>query len=714
MVTRATKTSALTNSDCPGLTEIKDVRVRNNLLEEIFNVEDSIELDYFELERQEANFGSYLPGYSSPSYTRLSLELKLEDTVPGKCKGFGVEGNAYHLQELQNRRTDGKDSATDVGHPKVIGRSVTRPGAHEKSGCELAAVASPTISSTCEAGATGQAVTGVSTVPSDSPTAVAVTDSSWVHSTTNAVGTDSVASADNTTVAEKIQQCIGEGSSRGEKPLMAVTPAMQGYGTRANVRPRPESHSRNNNKTSQQSVSVCLSPTVDISGSPLVPVSSSGGLVAGGDSTTASSSSTSPSQLHVTKRQRVIDCGSDLLAEVRQTYEYVQGADLYAPSSHPTFTNLDITGVPSTFQPNTDKYGQPPMNFNFSDQLGSGPVAFVGNSGDMSKGMVNAGVPYVGSRRTGSPSYQSCPDLASPSRHQVPEPVVCCRNVSQRLSSGDETVASLSAPTTPSKRAGAWSAIAQRLRSPVSAQAQMQWRAHTAVPNEHDMPVQLSHQNIVMNNHHSNSAYVSGYQTNAQRFDPRIRAHSSLISSGHGRAVFHSADQSNGQFTPPAVNPYSGNMQQVPAPRNHFTMSNAASTGEGTPLTENVFLRSVVDDESRVFRSHPLFPLLRDIIITDMNFHTSSFPFQLIANLPSDFSRLVQNYMQRNPRLASVTVTDQHVDSVVVDALSYAHAALIGQFTSNAVDHSLQSFLQHFFCTFDIVVLKFDLTYRYL
>jgi len=713
MVTRATKTSALTNSDCPGLTEIKDVRVRNNLLEEIFNVEDSIELDYFELERQEANFGSYLPGYSSPSYTRLSLELKLEDTVPGKCKGFGVEGNAYHLQELQNRRTDGKDSATDVGHPKVIGRSVTRPGAHEKSGCELAAVASPTISSTCEGGAVGQAVTGVSTVPSDSPTAVAVTDSSWVHSTTNAVGIDSAASADNRIVAEKIQQCIGERSSGSEKPLMAITPAVQGYGTRANVRPRVESHSRNNNnKTSQQTVSECLSPTVDISGSPLVPVSSSGGLAAGGDSTAASSSSTSPSQLHVTKRQRVIDCGSDLLAEVRQAYEYVQGADLYAPSSHPTFTNLDITGVPSPFQPNTDKYGQPPMNFNFSGQLGSGPVAFVGNSGDRSKGMVNAGVPYVGSRCTGSPSvtYQSCPDLASPMRQQVPEPVVYSRNVSQRLSSGDETVASLSAPTTPSKRAGAWSANAQRLRSPVSAQAQMQWRAHTAVPNEHDMPVQLSHQNIVVNNHRSNSAYVSGYHTNSQRFDPRIRAHSSLISSGHGRAAFHSADQSGGQFTPPAVNPYSGNMQQVPAPRNRFTMSDAASTGEGTPLTENAFLRSVVDDESRVFRSHPLFPLLRDIIITDMNFHTSSFPFQLIANLPSDFNRLVQNYIERNPRLASVTVTDQHVDSVVVDALSYAHAALIGQFSSNAVDHSLRIIFTcaAYFCRFEILVLKFN------
>ena len=49
--------------------------------------------------------------------------------------------------------------------------------------------------------------------------------------------------------------------------------------------------------------------------------------------------------------------------------------------------------------------------------------------------------------------------------------------------------------------------------------------------------------------------------------------------------------------------------------------------------------RLVMSDGSSAFRSHPLFPLLRDLIIADMNFHTPSFPFQLISNLPQDFSR---------------------------------------------------------------------------
>ncbi len=32
---------------------------------------------------------------------------------------------------------------------------------------------------------------------------------------------------------------------------------------------------------------------------------------------------------------------------------------------------------------------------------------------------------------------------------------------------------------------------------------------------------------------------------------------------------------------------------------------------------------------SSAFRSHPLFPLLRDLVIADMNFHSPTFPFQV-------------------------------------------------------------------------------------
>jgi len=669
------RTSALTGNDCPGLKEIKDVRVRNNLLEEIFNVEDSIELDYFELERQEANFDSCLSGYNSPLQTRLSLELRQDDV--GRVST--AESVGYQLHEMQSRRFDRSDSVANVNHTRRIGVSVARPS----TGQELFAVASPTISSTCEGILAGPVTAGVGSIPSDSPS---VSESVSVHSTTSASGTDPITSTDGKTAADKIQL-----PSIGEKlPLLTATEPVAVYGTRSNVRPRPESRPRNN--TSQQATGVnggCLSPDTDVSGDVFVPISSSGVQpLPCGDSTTASSSSTSPSQLHVTKRQRVIDCGSDLLAEVREAYEYVQGADLYAPSSHPTFTNLVSARVSSTFQPNTD---QPPMNFNFA---GSGPVAFVGRSrtGDRCNGssVVQAGMQHVDSRSSASPSviYQSCPDVASPGYHRGPEAVAQSAFISQRPMVDELATASLSAPATPSKRAGHWSTNAQNLRSPMSP-SMLPWRTDFPLLREHGggMPVQMNRQNVAANSRQNVSAHVSGYENMcepyAQHFGTVSRPQSPLVTPGRATAMFPNTDRSGGSYLQPVSHSFSGNTHHVPAPSSRFSVPDTIGTGEGTPLSQNAFLRSVVDDESLVFRSHPLFPLLRDIIIADMNFHTPSFPFQLIANLPTDFGRLVQNYMQRNPRLASVTVSDPHTESVVVDALAYAHAALIGK--SNSV-----------------------------
>jgi len=670
MPAHAARASALTNNDCSCLTEIKDIRVRNNLLEEIFNVEDSIELDYFELERQAANFDSCLSGYKSPSQRRLSLETKQDEI----CSGFGVDSNGYQLHELQNRRFETIDSLANVNQTKRIGVCVTRPN----TGQEFVAVASPTISSTCEGVLSGPAAAGVGSVPSESPS---VNDSMSVHSTTNASRTDSITSTDEKTVVDKTQL-----ASMGTKlSTLTDSESVQGYGARANVRPRPESRSRN---TSLPIAGDNLLPATDISGDAFVPVSSSGVQPSSrGGSTTASSSSTSPSQLHVTKRQRVIDCGSDLLAEVREAYEYVQGADLYAPSAHPTFTDLNVPS--GTFQPNTDHRGQPPMNFNFAGQAGSAPVAFVGNSriGDWCTGSftLQTGVPHAGSRSTASPSvmYQSCPDVASPGYPQVPELVTYARFPPQRPAADEFVTASLSAPTTPSKRVGPWSANVRNVVSPMSPSLQTSWQTEGSLLREHSMPVQLSRQNVAMNNQPNTSAHIPGYKNEpyVQQFGAVSRPHSPLSTQGYQRTVIHNAHQSRGHYTQPVMNTYSGNTHHMSTTTSRYGATEVGM-GEGTPLSQNAFLRSVVDDESLVFHSHPLFPLLRDIIIADMNFHTPSFPFQLIANLPTDFGRLVQNYMQRNPRLASVTVSDPHTESVVVDALAYAHAALIGKITS--------------------------------
>ena len=94
------------------------------------------------------------------------------------------------------------------------------------------------------------------------------------------------------------------------------------------------------------------------------------------------------------------------------------------------------------------------------------------------------------------------------------------------------------------------------------------------------------------------------------------------------------------------------------------------------PLSQNGFMQSIMDDRSSAFRSHPLFPLLRDLIIADMNFHTPSFPIPTDCYLPADFDRLLNNYLSRNPPVVNYPTNDG-VQSVIMDALKYAHSALM-------------------------------------
>lgn len=640
MITRTPRTPVLSDNDCPGLTEIKDVRIHNNLLEEMFSVEDSIELDFFELERQAANSDNCLSGYSSPppssSNMRLLLDMKPPDMPPVR----GAE--TYQLHKMQSRNFGGPRRG---GQPVGVGG--TRPVKSERNGSQdLVAVASPTVSSTCDGGGnTGPVITGF---PVDLPGAVAVGDAAPVHSTTNAPVTDTEKGLEK-------KPCGDVPISGAEKPPNYVVEG--DHTARPNVRPRverPRPTIGENPTASGDSASVAAG----------VPAPNSG--------STTSSSSTSPSQLHVAKRPRVIDSGSDLLAEVRQAYEYIQGADLYAPSSHPTFTSLDTAPVPSAFQPNTTKNGlSTATTFNFCGQSDYIPT-FGGHLGP-AENSSRVVTPFVGIRSAaGSPSvaYQSCPDLASSGGRQPPLQIGEYARFPPQLTD-DVTLASSSAPTTPSKRAGPWS----HMRSPMSPGMQAQWRHDGSVVREHHT-VQFGRHNIAYT---GQNMPTSGHQHSWNSFDAGglqfngySRSQSPVTDQTHARPAVYSHDQTRICFL--------GNAQPLGNPQLVAGNSNAGVGMDGAPLSQNAFLRSVVDDEGSVFRSHPLFPLLRDIIIADMNFHTPSFPFQLIANLPADFGRLVQNYRNRNPQLASARVTDHHTNSVVMDALAYAHAALIGEF----------------------------------
>ncbi|XP_067938345.1 uncharacterized protein [Watersipora subatra] len=110
--------------------------------------------------------------------------------------------------------------------------------------------------------------------------------------------------------------------------------------------------------------------------------------------------------------------------------------------------------------------------------------------------------------------------------------------------------------------------------------------------------------------------------------------------------------------------------------------SSISSTAAGRSIAPNAattqqdFLQQLISESSSAFRSHPLFPLLRDLIIADVNFCEKSFPHTLIVNLPSDFDKLLKNYLSRNPPKKDYQCMDS-VESVLMDALKYAHHILI-------------------------------------
>ena len=84
----------------------------------------------------------------------------------------------------------------------------------------------------------------------------------------------------------------------------------------------------------------------------------------------------------------------------------------------------------------------------------------------------------------------------------------------------------------------------------------------------------------------------------------------------------------------------------------------------------------LLNNRSSGFLTHPLYNLLRDLIIADMNFSNPSFPFDLILHLPETFERLLHNYFTRNPGISLANVHPL-AHSILLDSLKEAHNSLI-------------------------------------
>ncbi|BFZ22761.1 hypothetical protein BsWGS_25800 [Bradybaena similaris] len=115
----------------------------------------------------------------------------------------------------------------------------------------------------------------------------------------------------------------------------------------------------------------------------------------------------------------------------------------------------------------------------------------------------------------------------------------------------------------------------------------------------------------------------------------------------------------------------------------------------------------IMDEANSAYRSHPLFPLLRDLVIAEMNFDNPRFHYQqLLSLLPHDFHKLLQNFLHRNPPSGHYQ-SNQAVESVIMDSLRLAHSNLVDKIThrqemekmkanSSASLRSMEEFCQKF------------------
>ncbi|XP_037801199.1 homeobox protein Meis2-like [Penaeus monodon] len=99
----------------------------------------------------------------------------------------------------------------------------------------------------------------------------------------------------------------------------------------------------------------------------------------------------------------------------------------------------------------------------------------------------------------------------------------------------------------------------------------------------------------------------------------------------------------------------------------------------------------VLKESTRAFRSHPLFPLLKDLSVADYYFEKAVFNIgPLLSYLPTSTEDLVSLYLRRNPDVAQsyrCHQTSSHspaVDAVLLDAIAYAHSCLLEKVSTQA------------------------------
>ncbi|KAK4323045.1 hypothetical protein Pmani_006229 [Petrolisthes manimaculis] len=111
---------------------------------------------------------------------------------------------------------------------------------------------------------------------------------------------------------------------------------------------------------------------------------------------------------------------------------------------------------------------------------------------------------------------------------------------------------------------------------------------------------------------------------------------------------------------------------------------NVAMTFPYHPSPRKTLIQGVVlRQTNKAFRSHRLFPLLKDLAITDHYYMKNVFT-PLISYLPESTDELVSLYLKRHPKSTSTHESDWHspaLDAVILDAVKYTHRSLLEKIT---------------------------------
>ena len=433
---------------------------------------------------------------------------------------------------------------------------------------------------------------------------------------------------------------------------------------------------------------------------------------------------------HVAKRARIISSGNELLEEVRECYSYVKGADMYAqakmqpvmPTIHPTPTRTNnVPMMNGHVNPNAMNVSSMTMQANCRQQQ---QQQMMQQQQQQQARFAMPRNPSMCATPQG-PGYQQQPPVTQYGHTNMPAPM--------RLNNGFTTNAPFAphntgrprmpypanasascnfTPVTPGER----TPCSYGVQPPASGYGAAYQNGcfekenyHSAAPCQ-----QIPNTNFGGRNSASpNDCNFFGYQNQNATGATALR-YANPVNQFQGTPAMmpggQSARDQRGGTTPfsgmhaassmpnlagnihgflshpsggsnPALNSIMSDFRPPHSPKPQSSQHQMAPPHASTPASvpsQHGLIQRIISDQTNAFRSHSLFPLLRDLIIADMNFHSPTFPFQLIANLPTDFDKLLQNYLHRNPAAGDGRHGNQAVGKVIEDALRFAHKALIG------------------------------------